>query len=215
MADTAKQHYETHMAEYKVLRSEVTLYSQRIDRTVGIYLSALFGLSGYLLRPESQFSVGEYLRDIQTSPTLSGVFLVIGILNCLLIIRIQSFYLAVLAMSQYTATVIKPRISALLQNEDLMNWDDPEIVRGKRYWLPARSAAQAGFGVIAISISVLAVFVTYRQATSDAWLLVLFLIIVALLFYCLYTLVRIWIVGRNFHEPASVRRMEDNEENEP
>lgn len=199
MGESEKQQYDAYMSEYKVLRGEITVYSQRIDRTVGIYLSALFGLFGFLLRPDSSFSLPQYLTNIQSSTTLVGVFLIIGVLNCLLVVRIQSFYLAVLAMSQYTATIITPKVSQLL-GIAVLNWDEPDVTRAKKYWLPVRSVAQGGFGLLAIAVSLFIAIATFSSVTSSFWLTLLYVLLWVSITYVCFVLYRIVLAGRNFHE---------------
>ncbi len=214
MGDLEKQQYDAHMTEYKVLRSEITVYSQRIDRTVGIYLSALFGLFGYLLRPESQFSFSTYLADVRSSPTLSAALLIIGILNSLLVVRIQSFYLAVLAMSQYTATVTRPKIIQLL-GTDLLWWDDPEVTRAKAYWLPVRTVAQSGFAVVAVAISLFILFTTYPSVVSNVWLGCLLVVKLGALVYIGFVTYRIAVAGIKFHETPAWLQQARQEKSEP
>jgi len=205
--DRNTKRYDAHMAEYKALRGEVVLYSQRIDRTIGIYLSVLFGLFGYLLRPDSGFEIQVYLARINEMPTQLGILLLVAILNSLVMIRIQSFYLAVLALSQYTATVLRPSVAALLNDQNVLAWDEPDIVRGKRYWLPVRSVAQVGFGLLGLAISLSVLIVTWSIAFTEIALTILALILCANLLYWTYTSTRIWIVGRNFHETPTTPTM--------
>ncbi len=199
-----KERYEAHMVEYNALRGEVVLYSQRIDRTIGIYLSALFGLFGYLLRPDSGFELQVYLAGIKGQPTQVGILLLLAILNSLVMIRVQSFYLAVLALSQYTATVLRSRVAAILDDQNVLAWDDPDIVRGKRYWLPVRSVAQVTFGLLGLAVSLSVLVVTWPIAITKTALSMLAFILCTSLLYWIYTSFKIWIVGKNFHEAPTI-----------
>ena len=197
--------FDTHLAEYSALRGEITQYNQRIDRTVGVYLSALVGLAGYLLRPESTFDLHKYVDSIATSPSQASLMLILGILNGLLFLRLQSFFLAVLAMSQYTATVIGPRCSALLGSDYILRWDSADVVRAKKYWIPSRSVSQFGFGAVAISLSFGAMVLGLSQATQSIIVAALLITLIVLLIYSLYTTWRIVDVSENFLEvPANL-----------
>lgn len=206
MADRERQQYESLMVEYKELRGEVTAYSHRIDRTIGIYLSALFALLGFLLTPQGNFSLPTYIQAVQASATLTGVFLLIGLLNCLLLTRIQSFYLAVLALSQYTATVTAPRVSAIVRTP-VLTWDDPEATEAKRYWLPVRTVAQSGFAVLAIALSAFVSWGAFPPTLTQGWVVAgLYALLVAGLGYNVYVFVRIIQAGLNFHQNAEFHK---------
>ena len=207
MDELKKKQIDAHMAEYSGLRAEISVYSQRIDRTVGIYLSALFGLFGFLIRPDSKFNFAEYISMIQDSPSLVASFLIIGILNCLLIVRIQSFYLAVLAMAQYTATYLAPTISSLLET-DALRWDEADVTRVKKYWIPVRGVAQAGFGILAAMISVAVAVVSWPPCKFGGWVTSLYVLLLVAVSYVAYVHARVFAAGRNFHErPAILHRI--------
>lgn len=207
MADREKQQYDSLMAEYKELRGEITAYSQRIDRAIGIYLSALFALFAFLLAPQGDFSLPAYIQHVQASTTLTGASHLIGLLNCLLLTRIQSFYLAVLALSQYTATVISPRISGLV-GTPVLTWDDAEVTAAKRYWLPVRTVAQSGFAVFAFALSAFVAWGTFPSDLTFGWVVAgLYVLLLAGLGYNLYVFVRIIQVGMDFHQSAEFHKL--------
>ena len=195
-----KQQYNAYMEEYKALRGEITAYSQRIDRTVGIYFSALFGVVGFLLRPDSQFSLAAYLDILRTSPSLLGLLLFMAVLNCFLLIRIQSFYLAVLAMSQYTSSVLRTQVNDLL-GVSVLNWDEPPSTKAKNYWLPVRTAAQGTFAIVALAASIIVGVEALAVATSNSWLFVLTTVLWISLAYVCYVFVKILVASRDFHKP--------------
>ena len=200
MSNESKQEFDTHLAEYSALRGEIVQYNQRIDRTVGVYLSALVGLSGYLLRPDSEFRIAEYIGNVVASQSQSNLMLILGILNSLLLLRLQSFFLAVLAMSQYTATVIRPRLVILLNTDSVLRWDEGDTVRAKKYWLPSRSVSQFGFGTVALLISIGAGIIGVTQAMLSVFTLGLLLVLLAFIAYSIFTSIRIVQAGINFLE---------------
>lgn len=209
MGDVERSEFETHLAEYSALRGEITQYNQRIDRTVGVYLSALVGLAGYLLRPDSTFDLLKYIESVNGSVTQATLMIVVGTLNGLLVLRLQSFFLAVLAMSQYTATVIRPRIAELVASDHVLQWDGPEIVRAKKYWLPSRTVSQSGFGLVATSLSAGAAFLGARQALESAPLAALYIVLLGVLSYVIYTFLRIAFAGSRFlEEPQALSKLQ-------
>ena len=215
MDELRKKQIDAHMAEFSALRGEISVYSQRIDRTVGIYLSALFGLFGFLIRPDSAFEFTTYLGKIRESPSLVASFLVLGILNCLLIVRIQSFYLAVLAMSQYTATYLGPTISTLLGTK-AFRWDDPDLTRAKKYWVPVRGAAQTGFGALAILVSVAVATTAWPPCAQGRWVTLLYLALILAIGYVMYVQTKVFAAARNFHEtPVALHQIELKAKVEP
>lgn len=203
MDEREKQQYNAYMEEYKALRGEITSYSQRIDRTVGVYFSALFGVFGFLLRPDSEFAFAPYIERLHSSISLLGLLLFIAVLNCLLLIRIQSFYLAVLAMSQYTSSVLRPQVSKLL-SASVLAWDEPHATRAKQYWLPVRTTAQGSFALVAMAASILVAVESYSVAISNSWLLTLLVVLLMLLAYVCHVFAKILVAGRQFHEPAAL-----------
>ena len=198
MDERQKHEYSAWMEEYKVLRAEIIAYSQRIDRTIGIYFTALFGLLGFLLRPDSDFSLGEYLEQLRSTPSSLGLFVFIGLLNALLMVRIQSFYLAVLALAQYTSIVLKPQVDALV-GRDVLRWDSRNATRAKRYWLPTRGAAQGAFALVAVGASV-SIAVAAFPALSGTWLWLLWMSLCTSLGYVLVVFGQIVQASRRFHE---------------
>jgi hypothetical protein len=158
---------------------------------------------GFLLRPDSEFSFAEYLSNIQTSSTLLAILLILAILNCLLLVRIQSFYLAVLAMAQYTTNVLRPRVTKLA-GAHVLDWDEPGISIAKDYWLPVRAAAQIGFGIVAIALSLLIAITTHSSATTDVALASLYVVLLISIAYVCFVTYRIAVAGRHFHRMPSL-----------
>ncbi|WP_375550867.1 hypothetical protein [Rhodophyticola porphyridii] len=113
---------EAHIAEYQALRTEADQYSQRIDRIVGVYLTALFAIAGFTLRPDADFDFSEYIASVQSSNSQMALLVFATILNSALIVRIVSFFLGVLAITQYTNSFLRHRISELV-GQDAIRWD--------------------------------------------------------------------------------------------
>lgn len=84
---------QAHLAEYKILRAEISQYSQRIDRMVVVYLTVLVAASGFLLWPETPFDASDYIQRVESSHFLSGIFIFLSIVNTSILLRVLSFLL--------------------------------------------------------------------------------------------------------------------------
>ncbi|MCG8355381.1 MAG: hypothetical protein MI920_07410, partial [Kiloniellales bacterium] len=166
----AKKEVDIHLAEYQALRAEADHYSQRIDRMSGVYLTAMFGIAGYLLRPESQFDIDAYLKAVQESATLTALCIFLAVLNSVLLIRIGSFFSGLLAITQYVHYVIRPRLIDAVE-KDVLRWDEAPRLSAKRIWIPLRSMGQSLFVILAESISV-TVMISSLHVFSMHWLMI-------------------------------------------
>lgn len=158
---TSEAEIQAHLAEYQALRSEVDHYSQRIDRMSGVYLTALFGIAGYLLRPDSKFDADAYLMSITQSESLTALIIFLTILNSTLMIRIGSFFSGLLAISQYVYYDIRPKITEAV-GQSVLEWDGAPSLSAKKIWIPLRSIAQGMFAVIAEVLSFLILLNTFH-----------------------------------------------------
>ena len=208
MADESE--IQIHLAEYKILRDEVDQYSQRIDKMSGIYLTALFGLVGYLLQPASilqvasQNPIGDYLKKIESSDILTSLLIFLPILNSVLLIRIMSFYTGLLAIAQYVHYVIRPRL-AVLVGHDVIRWDETSRLTAKKIWIPLRSLGQGLFIVISEAISI-AVLVHTIYVFKMSWpVIALYAISWLFLIASGGALVAAWKAGLTFHDPGKAQ----------
>lgn len=150
----AERTLDIHLAEFSALRSEANYYSQRIDRITGLYLTALFAVSGFLLRPDSDFDIEEYIANIRSSDSLMVIVLLFVVLNSALLGRLVSFYCALLSIAQYTEYFIGRKIRDQYDSEALL-WDNKEAAySSKKVWVTVRSVTQMLFLAIALSVSV-------------------------------------------------------------
>lgn len=192
---------QIHLAEYQALRNESDHYSQRIDKMSGLYLTALFGIAGYLLRPDSKFDIDSYISAVEASASLTTLFISLTILNSVLLIRIVSFFSGVLAITQYCHYVIRPRLIALVGHE-VLSWDDSPRMSAKKTWLPLRSLGQLLFIIVAKSVSI-ALLISSRHALSMEWpFLLLYAVAWILLIVSLGSLIAVGLAGSRFHQPG-------------
>ncbi|MEQ8354650.1 MAG: hypothetical protein RH942_03865 [Kiloniellaceae bacterium] len=192
---------QVHLAEYRALREEAGHYSQRIDRMSGVYLTALFGIAGYLLRPDSGFDLDSYMASVQESKSLTLLFLFLTILNSVLLLRIGSFFSGLLAITQYVHYVVRPRLSSIL-NQEVLKWDDAPRLSAKRIWIPLRSVGQGLFIVIAEALSFVILLNSVYVVDLGWRYLGLYAVSWALLLGSLVSLFAVALAGAWFHQPG-------------
>lgn len=198
MHDSRKQEVEIHLAEYNTLRAELDHYTQRIDRMAGVYLTVLFGIVGYLLRPEGSFDINSYVELIEESATLTALYLLLVILNSILLIIIWGYFLGVLSMAQYLTYCVSPRISEIV-GSPVIQWDKSPQLSVKVIWIPIRSLGHALFSMMAMSASLIVLLFCFH-ALSKNWLLITVYIMAWIFFFMsLAVLVSVGIAGRRFH----------------
>ncbi len=190
---------EVHLAEYQALRSEIDHYSQRIDKMSGIYITVMFGIAGYLIRPDSTFDIQLYLKRIESTPILTALFIFISILNSLLLIRMGSFFLGILAIAQYIHYKIRPRLNMLL-SVSVLHWDEKPSIEAKRDWITLRSASQIFFIVIAETISIVILGTTIYAISFGFVLGILYVIACGCMLLSVISLLKVGKAGRNFHQ---------------
>jgi hypothetical protein len=171
----SEKEVQIHIAEYQALRQEADHYSQRIDRMAGVYLTALFGIAGYLLRPDSQFDIDAYMASVQNSKSLTTLFIFLAMLNSVLLVRIGSFFSGLLAITQYVHYVIRPRLTAIAGHE-VLRWDEAPRLSAKKTWIPLRSIGQGLFVVIAQAIS-LVILISSFHVFDMGWLFIAFYVV--------------------------------------
>jgi len=189
------------LAEYQSLRAEVDHYSQRIDRITGVYITALFAVVGFMLRPDLSFAPRAYFDGILLSRGLTVLLLCIPVLNSVLLIRSGSFYLALLSIAQYTHYEIRPKISACV-GVDCLNWDRDPVFHAKRHWIPLRGLGQTLFSFLAEGLSLgILVYVAWNGGIRD-WLTTLaFMVSSFFVVLSWYALATVAFTGCKFHSP--------------
>jgi hypothetical protein len=188
---------DVQLAEYKVLRSEIVYYIQRMDQTVTLYITAVFGLLAFCLRPGSHFDA-EYMEYIKANPPLIALVLLIPILNSILLTRIAFLFVTMLTLARYVNAVITPRLSALIRYPVLC-WDRADLGDGKGRMTFLRSLAQWQSAALAEGIS-MSILLTIRSSVGCNVVLILLYIIGWLgLFSSIAAFVVAIRSGRQFH----------------
>jgi hypothetical protein len=190
---------DVHLAEYQTLRSEVNLSNQRIDRIVGFYLTALFAIFAYFLRPESTFDIGKYLTALQANYTLTGFLLILPILNSILLMRLATFFLSILAMAKYLLYVVAPRLDVLLES-NVLGWDRLHAIDAKGPWLTIRSIAQLFFFLLSEGVSFGILACMLHVFRNKPLLIALYGISCFTVLASLISASTVFYVGINFHK---------------
>lgn len=149
-----RQQIETdaHLKEYESLREEIREYMQRIDRYVGIYLAASFGVIAVFLRPGADYAIASFVDKFERDPYSLGFLLLIPILNSILQIHLLSFMHAILAMAKYSTYVLGGRISRLARR-GVFSWDKKLSVWDKGPWISTRVIAGGLYNLLILLIS--------------------------------------------------------------
>jgi len=105
------------------------------------------------LRPDASFDFSEYILAVKASNSQMVLLVFATILNSALIIRIVSFYLGVLAITQYTNSFLRQRISELI-GDDVIRWNGGPAFSAKVVWIPLRALSQSLFILIAEFLTV-------------------------------------------------------------
>jgi hypothetical protein len=191
---------DIHLAEYQALRSEMVYYIQRIDQTATFYITALFGILAFCLRPGSQFD-SSYLARIVANPPLTALALLVPILNSLLLVRIGFLFLTMLTIAKYLNAVVTPRLSALIRSPVLC-WDRADVTNGKKPMLLLRSISQYQSAALAEGISLYVLLVFRHGVNGRASLVVLYLLGWLGLLLSLTVFGLVLYAGRKFHSAS-------------
>lgn len=202
----SEREVQVHLAEYQALRGEADHYSQRIDRMSSVYLTALFGIAGYLLRPDSQFEIDAYMVSVRESRSLTTLFIFLAMLNSVLLVRIGSFFSGLLAITQYVHYVIRPRLTAIAGLE-VLRWDEAPRLSAKKTWIPLRSIGQGLFIVIAEALSVV-ILLSSSHVFEMGWLFVaLYVVGWIFLLGSTASLIAVALAGSRFHRPGCIEQI--------
>ncbi len=186
------------ISEYKVLRSEIIHYDQRIDRISGIYISGTFFVVGYLIKSNKNFDIHHVLSQLTTSEEFVILLLIIPILNSILLLRMANFFAAILAISHYIFYEIRPALSRHL-NSEVFNWDNEPQTSIKETWLFLRGASQVSFVLSTNFISMISLL-SYFVAPFKYISFFLFILSYLSFLFSIYSLILVQNEGKIFHK---------------
>lgn len=147
------QEINIHLKEYEILESSIRTEIGRIDRIIGIYYVAIFGIIAFFLK-NSNFN--EFMKNIDKNPELIGLILTIPILNAVLLIHSISFFQTILVKARYSTYVIGERLRSLLKRDVLLF--DEMYDLDKQAWLRARATVGIIYCLLSSTISLLILY---------------------------------------------------------
>ncbi|MDP2753684.1 MAG: hypothetical protein Q8P40_04755 [Nitrospirota bacterium] len=206
--DIRAKEIEIHLKEYEALHSEIELYTQRIDRYIGIYQVGLFAIIAVFLRPGADICLRKWLDGIHKDPYLTGLALLVPILNSLLQMYLLKCMLIILALARYTTYIIGGKLSSLVGADVLLwgkrLWDGKKEDIIKQTWLTTRRWVHRVYYVIT---SLLSFCILYWLGDHDIILLkrgvFLFLLYIGGVFSVLLSIcysIKYISVAKKFHE---------------
>lgn len=122
----------------KILSGAIGQWTDRIDKIRGIYLTALFGLVGFLLAPNTD-TLSEIVRTIKQDETQISLILILPILNSILLIYTISYMHFILSAAKYNSYYILKLIQEEVE-QSVVPFDDWDTSVGdKEAWVTTRS----------------------------------------------------------------------------
>src|SRR5437588_2910468 len=144
---------DVHLKEYEMLSSSIRTDIGRLDRILGIYSAALFGIIAFFLK---QADIAKFLSDVDAQAELVGLVLFIPVINSILLIHAVSTFQVILVKARCSTYVIGERLRRLTRRNILLfdQIDDLD----KRTWLKQRSLIGIGYCVLASALSLSILF---------------------------------------------------------
>lgn len=161
----------TLLEEYPVLRTEIRGRSAAIDRTIGLYITAVFVVAAVLLRPDTEASLSGWFDEIVSDHRVAAMMLVIAIINGILAIRLVEGWLQILSIVDYSNRRIRSKLIELF-GCDVLSWDLDDRGSARRGWKRTRLFGQTAFFVLALAVSIsVLVLVNPVSVDYEAWTL--------------------------------------------
>jgi hypothetical protein len=139
---------QVHLKEYEMLSSSIRTDIERLDRIIGIYSVAVFGIIAFFLK---EFDLVTFLSKIDAQAELIGLVLIIPIINSILLIHALSTFQAILVKARCSTYVIGERLRNITQRNILLF--DQIYDLDKRTWLKERSFIGIGYFLLSVALS--------------------------------------------------------------
>jgi|ERR1043166_136989 hypothetical protein len=139
---------QAHLKEYEMLSSSIRTDIERLDRIIGIYSVAVFGMIAFFLR-ESDLS--GFLSKIDAQADLIGLVLIIPIINSVLLIHAVSTFQVILVKARCSTYVIGERLRSITQRNILVFDKIRDL--DKRTWLKERSFIGMAYCLLSVALS--------------------------------------------------------------
>jgi len=142
-----------HLKEYEVLFASIRTDIERIDRIIGLYAFAVFGIIAYLLKTTD---VRLFLENIDNKIESIILVLIIPIINSILLVHATSSFQVILVKSRCATYIIGERLRNILKREVLIfdRLDDLD----KRAWLSQRSFTGIVYSVLSLGVSLIVLY---------------------------------------------------------
>ena len=145
-----EQEIAVHLKEYEMLAASIRTDIERIDKIIGIYAVAVFGIIAFFLKTAN---FNDFMKNIDKQTELIGLVLAIPIINALLLIHAVSSFQVILVKARCATYVIGERLRSLLK-KDVLLFDKIDDL-DKQAWLSERSTVGIFYCLLSSSISLL------------------------------------------------------------
>lgn len=148
-----EQEIAVHLKEYEMLAASIRTDIERIDKIIGIYAVAVFGIIAFFLKTAN---FDEFMKNIDKQTELIGLVLAIPIINAILLIHAVSSFQVILVKARCATYVIGERLRSLL-NRDVLLFDKIYDL-DKQAWLNQRTTVGIFYCLLSSTISILILY---------------------------------------------------------
>lgn len=142
-----------HLKEYEMLSASIRTDIERIDKIIGLYAVAVFGIIAFFLKTAN---FDQFLKNIDKQTELIGLVLTIPIINSILLIHAVSSFQVILVKARCATYVIGERLRTLLQRDVLLFDKIPDL--DKQAWLSERTVVGIVYCLLSSCISLLILY---------------------------------------------------------
>lgn len=136
-----------------MLAASIRTDIERIDKIIGIYAIAIFGLIAFFLKTTN---FDEFIKNIDKQVELIGLILAIPIINAILLIHAISSFQVILVKARCSTYVIGERLRSLLKRDVLLF--DKMYDLDKQAWLYERTTVGIFYCLLSSAISLLILY---------------------------------------------------------
>lgn len=142
-----------HLKEYEMLAASIRTDIGRIDKIIGIYAGAVFGIIATFLKFAN---FDEFLKNIDGQIGLIGLVLILPIINSILLIHAVSSFQVILVKARCATYVIGERLRSIIQR-DVLLFDKVDDI-DKHAWLSERATVGILYCLLSSSISLVILY---------------------------------------------------------
>ncbi|MEK6615294.1 MAG: hypothetical protein AABZ32_04165 [Bacteroidota bacterium] len=148
-----EQEIAVHLKEYEMLAASIRTDVERIDKIIGIYAVAVFGIIAFFLKTAN---FDEFMKNIDKQTELIGLVLAIPIINAILLIHAVSSFQVILVKARCATYVIGEQLRSLLKRDVLLF--DKIYDLDKQAWLNERTTVGIFYCLLSSAISLLILY---------------------------------------------------------